>query len=223
MTTSDGRRERWRAHREARRRELVRAVADVVRRRGADIGMDDIAAETGVAKQVFYRYFTDKADLHRAVSQAVARSVVAAVTRCLEGHESPQDMLRAGIDCYLQLIQEEPELYRYVVHVPATAGAAGVVEGYSTILGVHVARQVGEWLRAAGLDSGAAEPWGFATVGAIRSAADRWLASPTMTRDALTTYLTSYLWDGLSATSARPQPVNVLTGEARRVRSVADR
>lgn len=195
---SDGRRERWRAHREARRRELVAAAADAVRARGAGIGMDDIAAETGVAKQVFYRYFADKADLHNAVSHAAARYVVREVTKCLAGQATPRDMLRAGVDCYLRLIQAEPELYRFVVNTTLGAGT-GVAEDYQTMLGVHVTRLVGDLLRSGGLDAGAAEPWGFAIVGAVRSAADRWLASPTLTRDALAGYLSESLWHGLSA------------------------
>lgn len=196
----DGRRERWRIHRETRRRELVRSVADVVRRRGP-VGMDDIAAETGIAKQVFYRYFADKADLHRAVGRAAARAVVTEVTACIEAQSSPREMLRAGIDRYLALLEAEPALYRYVVNVPASVGEADVVEDYSTVLGMHVTRLIGDMLRAGGLDAGAAEPWGFALVGAVRSVADRWLASPTVSRDALTDYLTTYLWTGLSAAS----------------------
>src|SRR3954454_12832671 len=92
----DGRRERWRAHREARRRELVRGVVAVVRHRGA-VGMDDIATETGIAKQVYYRYFSDKADLHRAVGIAAARAVVREVAACIEAESDPREQLRAGI------------------------------------------------------------------------------------------------------------------------------
>lgn len=198
-TKPDGRRERWRIHREARRRELVRAVADAVRREGAEIGMDDIAAATGIGKQVFYRYFSDKADLRRAVSHAVARSVVREITRCIDEYDAPRDKLHEGIDCYLRLIHAEPELYRYVVSVPPGGSGDGVVDDYSTLLGVQVTRLVGDLLRDAQLDAGAAEPWGFAIVGAIRSAADRWLANPTLTRQALSAYLTQCLWSGLAA------------------------
>ena len=198
----DGRRERWRLHREARRRELVRAVADVVRRRGP-VGMDDIATETGIAKQVFYRYFSDKADLHLAVGRAAARAVVREVTQAVEAQPTPREMLREGVDCYLRLVEAEPDLYRYVVNGP-TGSAQSAADDYSTVLGLQVARLIGDLFRANGLDAGAAESWGFAVVGAVRSAADRWLVSPTLTRPALTDYLTSYLWSGLSAATTPP-------------------
>lgn len=47
-----------------------------------------------------------------------------------------------------------------------------------------------------------AEPWGFAMVGAARSAAERWLDEPTLSRTALADALTSLLWAGASAAPA---------------------
>jgi hypothetical protein len=61
---------------------------------------------------------------------------------------------------------------------------------------MHVSRVTGDLLRAAGLDSGVAEPWGFAMVGAVRSSAERWLEQRTMSREALAGYLTDLLWSG---------------------------
>lgn len=201
----DGRRERWRAHREARRQELVRAVVEVVHRRGADVAMDDIAEETGTAKQVFYRYFSDKEDLRLAVGRSVASAVVETLGREIAAETDPRAMLAAGIGCYLRVIEAEPELYRFVLRAssPAIDGEDPVAD-YSTVLGLQVTRLLGERLRAAGADAGAAEPWGFALVGSVRSAADRWLAQPTMTRGALCDYLTDFAWHGLSSVAGPP-------------------
>jgi len=199
----DGRRERWRAHREARRRELVAAVVAAVQDAGAGVGMDDIAAHSGISKQVFYRYFADKADLHLAVGRSVARVVVADVTTAIEAGTDLRAMLTAGISRYLSLIESQVELYRFVVHTSTSqrdGGSAGaeIVTDFETVLGLQVARLIGDRLRAAGGDAGAAEPWGFALVGAVRAAADRWLAAPTMTRAALVDYLSEFAWNGLS-------------------------
>jgi hypothetical protein len=71
------------------------------------------------------------------------------------------------------------------------------------VVGKHVSRLTGDLLRAAGRDSGVAEPWGFAMVGAVRTAAERWLDEPTMSREALASSLTDLLWSGArSAPSA---------------------
>jgi AcrR family transcriptional regulator len=204
----DGRRDRWRAHREARREELIAAVIAAVATHGPAVGMDDIAAASGLAKPVFYRYFTDKADLFLAVGRSVAESVVAETTVAIDRETSPHAMLAAGIDAYLASIEANPALYRFVVAhralappgAAARATAGGDLLGdYASVVGLHAARVIGGFLRAAGRDAGAAETWGFAIVGSVRAAADRWLDQPTLSRSALAGYLTDLLWPGLAA------------------------
>jgi len=45
------------------------------------------------------------------------------------------------------------------------------------------------------------ETWGFAIVGAVRAAADRWLEEPTISRDTLAAHLTDLLWSGARSAS----------------------
>lgn len=196
---TDGRRQRWVDHRAARRQELIAAVVAAVRERGPAIGMDDVAASSGVSKQVFYRYFTDKADLFCAVGREVAEGVAVDVLAALEQDPQegpppePRDLVAAGIEAFLRAVEADPDLYRFVLQRPATAAA---INDYSAVVGTHVSRVVGDVLRAAGRDSGGAEAWGFAMVGAVRAAAERWLEQPTMSRQALGAYLTDLLWYG---------------------------
>lgn len=201
----DGRRERWRQHREHRRRELVRAVVAAVRDLGPDIGMEGIAAHAGIPKQVFYRYFADKADLQQSVGRTLARTVVVDVQASVESQSSPRAMLASGIARYLELIDENPHLYRYVSQRPG-GGGDDLMEDFTGVIGVQLARLLGDRLRAAGLDAGAAEPWAFALVGSVRSAADRWLRSPTQSRRALADYLTEFAWRGLSVIDDEARP-----------------
>jgi AcrR family transcriptional regulator len=197
----DGRRDRWRAHRETRRGELIQAVLAAVADRGPAVGMDDISAASGIAKPVFYRYFADKSDLFVAVGQAVAESVVAEVTAAIDRADTPRGKLEAGIDAYIATIEANPSLYRFVAAHPASAGRGGtgdILGDYATTVGVHAARVIGEFMRAAGLDSGAAEPYGFGIVGMVRAATDHWLEQPTMSRADLVRYLTDMVWRGMS-------------------------
>lgn len=90
-------------------------------------------------------------------------------------------------------MESDPEVYRFVLQRPANAAAAS---DYSAVISKHVSRVIGDLLRDAGRDSGVAEPWGFAMVGAVRSAAERWLDEPTMSRDALADSLSDLLWSG---------------------------
>lgn len=162
--------------------------------------MDDITKVSGIAKPVFYRYFNDKSDLFLAVGRTVAEGVVADITTAINSATSPRSKLAAGIDAYLASIEAQPELYRFVVQHrdPSALLSEGLLGDYATIVGLHATQVIGEFMRQAGLDSGAAELWGFGIVGLVRSAADRWLDQPSMNRSTVAGYLTDLVWLGLS-------------------------
>ena len=185
----DGRSERWKAHRESRRRELITAVIAVVTDLGAGVGMDDISKASGIAKPVFYRYFKDKGDLFVEVGRTVAEQVVEETTIAIDAAESPRAKLAAGIDAYLGGIESRPELYRFVVRYRD-------LEDYVTIVGLHATGVIAGFMRQADMDTTAAELWGFGIVGMVRAAADRWLEQRTMSRAAVVRNLTDLIWSG---------------------------
>jgi AcrR family transcriptional regulator len=201
---TDGRRLRWQAHREERRKALIDASLRAVRRHGASAGMDQIAAEAGTSKPVVYRYFTDKADLYLAVGQRVAQGLVDQITTAIDGQQDGRAMLAAGVDAYLRMIEDEPELYRFVVHHTLLDRPVenDPVADYSSLLGSYISRRLGDLMREVGLDSGAAEPWGFGLVGLVRSAGEWWLERQSMSRQALADYLTSLVWSGFAGAYA---------------------
>jgi AcrR family transcriptional regulator len=191
----DGRSDRWTAHREARRGELIATAMAVVAELGADVGMSDISKASGIAKPVFYRYFKDKADLFGEVGRTVAEQVVEETTSAIDAAESPRDKLAAGIDAYLSGIESRPELYRFVAQHRDLGD-------YATIVGLHATRIIAEFMRRADMDTSAAELWGFGIVGLVRAAADRWLEQRTMSRTAVVRTLTDLIWPDRSGRSA---------------------
>jgi AcrR family transcriptional regulator len=211
----DGRRLRWQAHRDARRDELITAAIAAVRRHGAGVGMEQIAAQAGTSKAVVYRYFTDRADLYLAVGGRIAGTLTDTITGAMEDQAEPRAVLQAGVEAYLTLIEAEPELYRFVVRRPLLDRAVTLgqdpVADYMNVLGARISRILGDVLREVGLDSGAAEPWGYGMVGMVHSAGDWWLERQSMSRSALAEYLTSLIWGGLSgayAAAGVPAPVD---------------
>jgi hypothetical protein len=60
---------------------------------------------------------------------------------------------------------------------------------------------IGDQLRDAGLDSGAAVPWSYGIVGLVHQAGDWWLDDQTMSREQLVRYLTNLLWNGLESSA----------------------
>jgi AcrR family transcriptional regulator len=191
----DGRSERWKAHRETRRRELITAVIAVVSDVGADVGLDDISKASGIAKPVFYRYFKDKGDLFVEVGRTVAEQVVKETTLAIDAAESPRAKLAAGIDAYLGGIESRPELYRFAVRHRD-------LEDYVTIVGLHATGVIAAFMRQRDLDTSAAELWGFGIVGMVRAAADRWLEQRTMSRAAVVRDLTDLIWPRRAGPSA---------------------
>lgn len=202
-SSADGRTARWDAHRQARRAELVQAAIAAVELHGASVGMDQIAAVAGTSKAVFYRHFADKADLYRAVGQAMADLFSEQLASRMATQRSQRQMVEAGIDTYLALLQKRPELYRFVVRNPVLerAGAQGQVD-YTGIIVRRVDQLVGA-TSSDRLPPALRRPWGAAIVGLIKSAGDWWLDHPNeLTREQLTASLTTLLWDGAGSLTA---------------------
>lgn len=187
----DGRALRWTQHRIDRREELIDAALAAVRKHGSDVGMDQIAAAARTSKPVIYRYFADKNDLYRAVGDRVIAQIVSTL-RNVPLDSDPQALLRASIDAYLHLLEDNPKLFRFITQHSMPADVQ-----FSRPVADVLTAALGEQLRAIGLDPAGAQPWGEAAVGFIRAASLWWLDNPgTMTRAQLREYLAALLWGG---------------------------
>ena len=192
----DGRASRWAQHRVERREELIDAAVAAVKRYGSEAGMDQIAAVARTSKPVIYRYFADKNDLYRAVGERVIAQVVQ-VLRHVPPESDPKTLLRASIDAYLQLLEENPQLFRFITQNRVLNQGEPTAAEFSRPVADILTAALGEQLRAIGLDPAGALPWGEAAVGFIRAASLWWLDNPaTMTRAQLREYLAALLWGG---------------------------
>lgn len=172
----------------------------VVRRLGADTTMEAIAAEVGVAKPVLYRYFGNRSGLFDALAARFGSHLVAQMTVALGRDLPPRELLVAGIDAYVAVLETDPQVYRFVtsrVQSDATKFAS-VLDEATTLL----SRLLGDRLRAAGRDSGPAEVWAGGIVGMVHVAADRWLVRPVQSRSTLVEQLSELLWSGLGPAGA---------------------
>jgi AcrR family transcriptional regulator len=199
---------------------MVQAAIEAVRTHGAGVSVAEIAAAAGITKPVLYRHFTDRADLQRAVGQQAAEMLLSRMAPELDPAREPARLIRGVIDAFLAGIEDEPQLWRFVVHHPIerTPGAE-VVEDARERIARTLAMIIGERLRALGLDSGGAEAWAQGLVGMVQSAGDWWLERRTMSRAALTDYLTTLIWGGVSGVLAMadaPGPLPMPTPEVDR-------
>jgi AcrR family transcriptional regulator len=212
-TAPDGRSSRWDEHRLARRRELVEATLRAVRRHGAAVGMDEVAACAGTSKTVVYRHFTDRAGLYQAVADRVDGTIIRGMTRAAGGSDGaaplpPRAVVRAVIGAYLHLVEDDPEVYRFIVNAPILPPGerpqGDVAAGMTGRIAEHVAGIVVD--AGSRVDPATAHLWGVALVGMVRAAADTWLAEGAAasgrSAERLADDLTALAWDGLG--SVRP-------------------
>jgi AcrR family transcriptional regulator len=205
-TSSQDRTARWAGHRERRRAELIEAAVRAIQKHGAGVSVATIAAQAGITKPVLYRHFTDRADLQRAVSEKAAEVLLSDLLPQVSSDRPPIERVRAIVGTFLSATEEEPELWRFVVHNSGGthSGTDVVAHNIALVAGLITSALVDE-LRARGKDAGGAEAWAFGLVGMVYTAGDWWLQRRTMSRSALADYLTNLIWGGLVGVLDPPQ------------------
>ncbi|MCW2494811.1 MAG: Transcriptional regulator, TetR family [Jatrophihabitans sp.] len=189
----DGRRTRWDAHRVTRRDQLIDAAIRAVIASGPGVGMDEIAAVARTSKPVIYRYFTDKQELYRAVTTRIIGNVMGSLETVIATDPPPQELIHACVEGYLALLEENPELYLFVMAHPQVSDSAD----FSRLVADMLGRQLAEHLTRGLLDPALAHPWAEAIVGFINSASLWWLDHrDAMNRSQLADYLSALLWGG---------------------------
>ena len=171
----DGRDTRWVEHRRLRRVELVESTLRAIRRQGATVSLDEIAAEAGTSKPVIYRHFGDRPGLYRAVVEKTAQFILDDL-QTLVGRERPDDLsglVRDLANGYLQLVQRDPEIYRFVMSRPLVDG--DLTDDPVAGLTMRIGERIAGLLRAGGYPQARADTWGHALVGCVRAATDHWI------------------------------------------------
>ena len=145
-TTPDGRATRWEGHNLRRRRELVEATLRAIRRHGAGVGMDEVAAEAGTSKTVIYRHFGGRTGLYVAVVESVHTFIHASLAPSLDASHAmdPVELVRQLADTYLSVVERDPEIYRFVLSPPAPDSGVDPYGGLPELIGAHVAVAIAE-------------------------------------------------------------------------------
>ena len=188
---NDGRSSRWDDHREARRAELVDAAVAAIDLHGPAASIAEIAASAGVSKPVLYRYFTDKDDLYRAVGAWGANAVIDGLLPVLLSDAPVRERVERGCAAYLDLISRHPHVFFLLVEHPTSDDP--LADG-KEMVAATISRTLGDALRDLGVDAAGAEPWAHGLVGLGLSTGEWWLRRHTMSRAAVSRYLSSFVW-----------------------------
>jgi len=181
--------------------------------------MDQMAAEAGVTKPILYRHFGDKAALYEAVAERYVTFLGEALRAAVGSESDPRAQLVAGIDTYISLVEQDEAVYRFLMQRARLEqhSAQAAIENFMRKLGQEFGVVLGEQLHRFELDTGPAEVWGHAIVGAVSSAVDWWVDRPVISRKRLVGYLADLLWSGLTAAAPPARSTPRRTGRSQRV------
>jgi AcrR family transcriptional regulator len=157
--------------------------------------MDAVAAEAGVTKPVLYRYFSDKAALVDALGEAGSAFLLDRLLPAIQAGGPPLARVRDAVGAYFAVIDEYPNLYWLLARWP---GGPDVVLRDRELIATTLTAVIGDYLRAFGLDSGAAEPWAYGITGLVQTSGEWWLQRRSMSRMHAVEYVTRLIWAALS-------------------------
>ncbi|MEA2340958.1 MAG: TetR/AcrR family transcriptional regulator, ethionamide resistance regulator [Solirubrobacteraceae bacterium] len=132
--TSSRRRGQTRQNREQTRERIVGAATELVRRRAwSDLSVEEIMAEAGIGRTLFYRHFDDLADLlMTAAGEATGELFEAELALAGTHVENGPEAVRASIASAVAAYHRHGPLLR-AIH-EAAAGDERVAEGYEAML-----------------------------------------------------------------------------------------
>jgi AcrR family transcriptional regulator len=193
------------------RREVLLAAADaVVQRDGASASMTAIAAEAGITKPILYRHFGDKGGLYAALAERHTDRLLDQLTAALSAGRTARDRVERTVDAYLAAIEDEPQVYRFLVQSEEAVHLQGQVRGFVR----RLQEQLGSGIAAElGLPPGdlRAAVWAAGIVGMVQGAGEWWLETRDCSRSELTAQLTALLWGAYGAAAGDlhllPEPV----------------
>ncbi|MFC8303409.1 TetR/AcrR family transcriptional regulator [Specibacter sp. NPDC057265] len=196
----DGRSVRWEAHREQRRRELIKTARRAIHRLGPDASMEDIATAAGTSKSVFYRYFKDKSGLRQAVGTVVIRQMQERITAARLGAAEPREGVTAMVAAYLEMAHTSPRVYFFAT-IPSDGDTrqSGELRGFFDSVTAMLTEPLQRLLGDA--DPALLQYWPTAAIGLVRAAGEAWLQSPDAPGKAdaqtMAAQIAAWLFDGV--------------------------
>ncbi|TMQ19040.1 MAG: TetR/AcrR family transcriptional regulator [Deltaproteobacteria bacterium] len=106
----------------ARRAQLARAAFDVLRARGMQISMRELADALGIKRPTLYFYFPDVGAVFETVLEQMSQALTEAVAARVREQAHPIDRLRAVIDGTLGFHRERPQLIAGLLQLWALGG-----------------------------------------------------------------------------------------------------
>lgn len=194
--------------RNARREELLDAADRIVQRDGPAASMRAMAAEAGITKPVLYRYFGDKNGLLTAIADRHTRDLLERLRAALRSGHDRRSRTAATIDTYLRAIEDQPQIYRFLLYgqAAAEAGLPDRMQSFTRRIATELATGIAYELRLGQEQQALATTWAHGIVGMVQAAGDHWLTSRDVDRGTLVEALTGLLWGEFAGLSRSDLP-----------------
>jgi AcrR family transcriptional regulator len=179
--------------RRSRREQLLDAADRIVQRDGPAASMATIAAEAGITKPVLYRHFGDKGGLYAALADRYTGLLEADLRAALLAGRTREERVRRAVDAYLAAIEEQPQVYRFLVHSDEAAAAQSRVRGFTRRLADLLAEGIAA---ESGVPELRARAWAHGIVGLVQAAGDWWLETAPCPRAQVVEEVTALLGGG---------------------------
>jgi AcrR family transcriptional regulator len=189
-----------------RREQLLEAADRVVQRDGSAASMNVIAAEAGITKPILYRHFGDKGGLYNALAARHIDRLLVQLRTALATRGGLTARSRATVDAYLAAVEEEPQVYRFLMERAAVedVDVRGQVVGFVRRFGDELAAGLRSEPALAPLSDRRAQVWAHGIAGMVQAAGDWWLDHPDVPRAAVVDELIALMFGefGLGTPSA---------------------
>ena len=181
-----------------RRQQLLEAADRVVRRDGSAASMNVIAAEAGITKPILYRHFGDKGGLYRELAGRYTEDLLVRLRAALLTRGGLRARTFATVDAYLAAIEEQPQVYRFLLERAAIEeeSVRGEVQGFVRRFGDELAAGIRAEPTLQHVDEARALVWAHGIAGMVQAAGDWWLAAADVPRAQVVEELTALLFSG---------------------------
>ncbi|GAA4397407.1 TetR/AcrR family transcriptional regulator [Tsukamurella soli] len=202
-TPTSGYAERWKSHNVERRAAILAAAADLVEQSppGADVPVQRVADQAGVAKSVVYRQFKGKDDLERTLRQFVLDQFADELETDLDiSHGSLRSILARTIDSAATWMSEHPRLVELLRAGPAAASpdAPDAIGELKRRIVQRSDDTIAALAVATGADRSAFEAIPFVVVNMVEATLTSWIrgesAATVRSRDEMVAALTDITW-----------------------------
>jgi AcrR family transcriptional regulator len=185
-----------------RREAILEAALDAFAGAGYhETSLDAVADRAGISKALIYEHFGSKRELHRALLERYVHELLARVMEATTAVEPGEERLRAGLEAFLDFVEERRDAWRFVfrnVSDPEIADAVNRLreEVAITLAGLMAADAPPEWNADPQL-AGEIEMIAQELTGAIQALANWWDEHREVPRERISQSIMDFAWIGL--------------------------